>query len=279
MAVSIKSKKYIIISGAIALIVVLYFQSTHLVSKTEVSPADSGDYFTALLKEARSSLKRQEAEQIKNLETVVGQAGKDASSVSLLDSIAHSWQRYNPGMLGTALAAHYFEEAAVIQPGEKAEINAGASYYRAFNLAIDSGLKAFLLQGAIRNYEKAIKSNPGNADVKADLALCYAEGNNPMQGILLLREVVALHPDHEAAQYNLGILSIRSGQWEKAAERFSKVVEINPSRYDVYFLRGTTYMRMGKKEKAFKDFQKVKKESPDAQMSIQADQYISKLTP
>ncbi len=270
---SIPKTKALIIIGALALIIVLYLQSTQIVSKKEEVLAP-GDFFSRILSQAKSSLKREELEPLKKLEADI-EKGNANNKVLLLDSMAHSWQRLQV----PAIAAHYFDEEAKLMPTEKNELNAGATYYDAFSIAGDTALKSYLVQGAIRNYEKVIAQNPDNLDAKTDVALCYAEGtNNPMQGIMLLREVVAKNPKHENAQFNLGVLSIRSGQLDKAVERLSNVIEINPSRYDVYFLRGSTYMKLGQNEKALKDFEKVKNESGNAAMVSEADNYINQLT-
>lgn len=271
---SIQKKKLFILLGAIALIAVLYFQPTQIVSKKEKEEAAApGDFFTRILSQAKGSLKRQELEPLAKLEADLENANAE-NKVLLLDSLAHSWQRLRV----PALAAHYLDEKATLAPEEKNEMEAGSNYFEAFGLAGDTGLKAYLIQGAIRNYEKVLARNPENLDAKSDLALCYAEGTtNPMQGIMLLRDVVTKNPKHEGAQFNLGILSVRSGQLDKAIERFNNVLVINPARYDVYFLRGTTYMRLCEKEKALSDLKKVKNESGDAAMISEADNYISEL--
>ena len=267
-----RNKKVLIIIGALVLIVVLYFQSTQIVSKKEDVAIAPGDFFNRILSQAKSSLKREELEPLKKLEADI-EKGKN-NKVLLLDSIAHTWQRLQV----PALAAHYFEEEATLAPSEKSEMDAGANYYEAFSIAGDTALKSFLVQGAIRNYEKVIQKNPDNLDAKANVAMCYAEGTgNPMQGIMLLREVVTKNPKHENAQFDLAELSIRSGQLEKAIDRLSNVIEINPLRYDVYFLRGSTYMRLGQKDKALNDFEKVKDEAGDAAMISEAENSINKL--
>ena len=76
----------------------------------------------------------------------------------------------------------------------------------------DSLKRVFFVNKAIDCYKKVIEINPKNYDAKTDLGVCYAEGtSNPMQGILMLREVVQEAPKHVMAQYNLGVLSVKSG--------------------------------------------------------------------
>jgi tetratricopeptide (TPR) repeat protein len=274
--VTIQSKKLLLITGAVALVIVLYLLPTQIVSNKEkvASGVAQADYFSRILAEAKSGLKRQELEPLTKLEADLDKANAEGK-ITLLDSLGHSWQRLQV----PALAAHYFDEKAKIQPTEKNEIDAATSYYDAFSIAGDSGLKVYLVQGAIRYYEKVISRNPDNLNAKTDLALCYAEGtNNPMQGIMMLRDVVSKDPRHENAQFNLGILSVKSGQFEKAAERFTKVIDINPKRYDVYFFRGSTYMRLNEKDKALRDFEKVR-ESGNPDLVREADNYIQQIKP
>ncbi|MBK7682250.1 MAG: tetratricopeptide repeat protein [Bacteroidetes bacterium] len=96
-------------------------------------------------------------------------------------------------------------------------------------MANDSMIQSLLVGKAITNYQKVLELNPNNLNAKTDLGACYADGTSePMKGIMLLRDVVAADPNHEMAQYNLGMLSVKSGQLDKAIERFQKVPEINP---------------------------------------------------
>jgi cytochrome c-type biogenesis protein CcmH/NrfG len=101
-----------------------------------------------------------------------------------------------------------------------------------------------------------LKINPGNLNAKTDLGACYADGTNePMKGIMLLREVVAADPKHEMAQYNLGMLSVKSGQLDKAIERFNTVLEINPERTEVNFFLGQVYLQQGDTAKAIQSYE------------------------
>jgi cytochrome c-type biogenesis protein CcmH/NrfG len=68
-------------------------------------------------------------------------------------------------------------------------------------------------------------------DEKVDAAVAIirdAQGA-PMQGIQMLREVIDEHPDFLRAHYFLGEFSVMSGQYDKAIERFQKVLEIDPA--------------------------------------------------
>jgi len=122
------------------------------------------------------------------------------------------------------------------------------------------------------------------------LGICYAEGtNNPMQGITMLKEVVEKDPNHENALLNLGFLSVKSNQFDKALERFNKVLQINPSRIDMYVLQinpsridmyvfiGQTYVQMGNNEEAIKSFETYKSLSNNTKAIAEIDSYIKEL--
>ena len=115
-------------------------------------------------------------------------------------------------------------------------------------------------------------------DAKTDLGVCYAEGSsNPMQGILMLREVAEEAPNHLMAQYNLGVLSVKSGQLDKAVGRFEKVLEIDPTIEDARFLLGKTYMQMGNNAFALRNFETLKKESKNQALVSEVESLISQI--
>jgi len=98
-----------------------------------------------------------------------------------------------------------------------------------------------------------------------------------MKGIMMLREVVAKNPEHENAQFNLGVLSVKSGQYDKAIDRFQTVLRINPARKEMYFLIGKTFMMEGNKEKALENLEKLKKETDDLRLIEQANSLINQI--
>ena len=88
----------------------------------------------------------------------------------------------------------------------------------------------------------------------------------PMRGIRILQELEREHPEDAEIQWHLGRFSVRSGQYEKAAERFEKVLRLSPRTYqDAYLYLGKTYATLGDTSKAIerlKDFrERVKKDS------------------
>src|SRR6185436_8259126 len=140
-------------------------------------------------------------------------------------------------------------------------------YFDAYKMAVDSVMKTNMVGKAIKNYTKVLELNPKNLNAKTDLAVLYAEATSePMKGIMMLREVVSENPNHENAQLNLGFLSVRSNQFEKAIERFDKVLEINPSRIEMHIYKGQLYAKMGDKAAAIESYVTFKQLSDNPQM-------------
>jgi tetratricopeptide (TPR) repeat protein len=264
------SKQLLLIAGACLLTLIIYLAP----KKTEKQESNviQGDSFSieSLVTEAKGQLKRQEVERINVVESALQ---KEPTSLTLLDSLGKMWDRVNMPQI----SSYYFEKIAQINPGEKTWINAAYRYFDAFRISGDSILRHMFVDKAISSYKKVIEINPDNLDAKTDLGLCYADGTStPMQGIMLLREVVEKKPDHEMAQFNLGILSLKSGQNEKAIERFQKVLNINPSNKEARFLLGRTYSMMGKNELALQNLNMIR-ESNDSTLNKEVQILINQI--
>ena len=264
----LNGKQWLLIAGGAILTAALYLAPQKL-QKTESQPLEvAAISFDMFNKQAKGQLKRQESEKINELEAALK---SDAGSVTLNDSIARVWDRLGQPQI----SSHYYQQIAEKSQNEKSWINAAYRYYDASRLTTDSLVGKYFTDKAVVAYQNVLKINPDNLDAKTDLALCYADGTNPMQGIMLLREVVEKNPNHEMAQYNLGILSVKSGQYDKAIVRFEKVLEINPQNAEARFLLARTYVSQGKKDLALKNLEMIKgsgNSQLDEQVSILINQ-------
>lgn len=79
-------------------------------------------------------------------------------------------------------------------------------------------------------------------------------GGAPMQGIMLLREVLQEDPNNADANFHLGVFSIQSGQFEKGIARFENVLNADPSRIDAYYYLGYIYTQLEDKEQAIENY-------------------------
>lgn len=270
---SVRTRLYYV-AGAVILTVALYFAPAEIEKKpsaqsgvTEGKPLD----FDGMLSEAKKSIQRQELDQVESLEQ---SAIKSEGDTAVLSALGRKWDQLGvPG-----ISAHYFELVAQLQPGEREWLNAAYRYFDAFKINSDSAGRAMMVQKAIDCYKAVIAINPGNLDAKTDLGVCYAEGTpDPMQGIMLLREVVQEKPTHENAQFNLGVLSVKSGQLDKAVDRFNKVLELNPGREDAGFLLARCYANLGQKQKAVELLNGLIKNSKNKELSDQSAALLSQI--
>jgi tetratricopeptide (TPR) repeat protein len=167
-------------------------------------------------------------------------------------------------------AAFYAEKVAILAPTAENILRTGDRYYEAYGFAVDDQKAKNLGAKTREYYQKALDQNPGLLAAKANMAMTYVNTENPMQGILMLREVIDTDPTNELALFNLGILSMRSNQYSKAADRFRQILANNPANTKAKFYLGYTLVELGDKEQARKVLADVKKEEkdPDIQLAI-----------
>ena len=93
-------------------------------------------------------------------------------------------------------------------------------------------------------------------DVKIEKALEIINGGGqPMEGILMLKELADSDDPNIDAVFLLGQLSVQSGQLEKAVERYSQVLEIQPGHIDATWELAMLNMKMGDLEDAIARFE------------------------
>ena len=160
-------------------------------------------------------------------------------------------------------AAKYAETIALLDPTETNLLRAGDRYFDAFGFAADSKKSTSLGVKTREWYQKALDKNPNLLNAKANLAMTYVSTETPMQGIMLLREVLANDPTNEVALFNLGMLSMRSNQYEKAVERFRQLLKVRPTNSKARFYLGVSLAQTGKNKEALEELAKVKGEEKD----------------
>lgn len=266
-----------IIGASIALVVVIYFlpkgSEIGTSAKPEDEPVPSTGSFSeeAYLKKAKTRLAWNLSTKADSLEGLLSKSVKDST---ILDSLVAIWDAaQSPGV-----AAGYSQMKASQTGREKDWINAAYRYFDATKATTDSAESAWFVSKAMEAYQKVLEINPKNLDAKTDLGILYAEASpQPMKGITLLREVVTENPLHENAQLNLGFLSMKSGQYDKAIDRFNQVLKINAARIDMHVYLGEAYLQQGDKENAVRNFEIFKNLSNDQEMNQQIDNYIKEI--
>jgi len=73
------------------------------------------------------------------------------------------------------------------------------------------------------------------------------DADNPqsqMKGILQMKSLSEKYPENADLQWNMGLFSIQSGQYEKAVARFEKVINIDAQRLDAYMQLAMSYLAL-----------------------------------
>lgn len=162
-------------------------------------------------------------------------------------------------------------------PNEENMEAAGFANYDAFGHAIDDDKVRLYSDKIMKYFGYVFEKNPDRLDLKTKLAMTYISTRNPMQGIIMLREVVSVDPENQEALFNLGLLSRQSGQNEKAVERFESILLLNPDHLQARFLLGVTYLELGKNKLAKKQLEIVKRTDTDPAIIATVDAYLEEI--
>jgi len=153
--------------------------------------------------------------------------------------------------------AKYTAEAAKLENSEKT-LNFAAQLLLEEALSLqEKPLQTWMAREARDIFEQQLLISPDNDSVKIGLGSCYffgaaKEGEAPMKGVLLIREIAERNPDNAYAQRMLGIGAAESGQKEKAIERFLNVHRLEPDNMDVLLRLANVHEESGDKKEAKK---------------------------
>ena len=173
--------------------------------------------------------------------------------------------------------AKYLEVKAIENPSHENIIFAGDGYYDAFNFAVDQNKRKYLAKKAQEYYNRVLEENSLLLNVKSKLAMTYVVGSNPMQGIIMLREVLEEDPTNKLAIYNLGMLAISSGQLNKAMERFEKLKQLDPNDPEAHFYLGYCHFELGNEESAKPCFLKVLELGISGDLVVASEDYLKRI--
>ena len=170
----------------------------------------------------------------------------------------------------------YLKELVAAEPNAENYLLAGDAFRTAYRNE-DSTKAPFYAQNAIESYQRVLEMEPDNLEAKTGLGICYVDASqNPMQGIQLLLEVVKKEPENVNANLNLGLFSMKSGQFEKAIGRFETVAKNKPSA-EAYVYLAEAHEKSGNKAEAAKALEKAKEYIIDPNVLRGIDEYIKTL--
>ena len=275
---------YITLLVAVALIAALYWGVNTVPPKQPAeqpqtaTTEEAGQHTAAapasidsILEAGKANLHEHALTDIDALLANTGQSANASAKADIYKQVALIWQEHKQ----MPQAAYYYTEAAKLENSEKSLNFAARLNSDLLRSAESASVRAWAAQQAIAAYEQSLKVNPGNDTVKMALAAAYIDGTSqPMQGIQLLLGITREQPNHIQANLMLGQLSIRSGQMDKAQERFEKVLSIEPENTEALYFLAEVYKSKGNKEKAIELLEKCKRIINNPDFSKEIDEYI-----
>ncbi len=279
-----KKQQFLLVSIALAAFVLLYFfGNTVPPKKTEpANPAAQSTEqqhlkFEDLLAQAKEKISPAQNQRLLQVENSVKRGDVKDQQLHVYHQLARFW----------ADSAHIFEpyayytgEAAKLENSEKSLTFAARLFLDNLMTEGQPAMQYWLASNAKVLFDKALAINPANDSSRIGLGACYLFGNisdNPMEGILPVREIAQKNPDNLYAQMILGLGGKKSGQFDKAIERFNIIVQKQPDNIEAIFNLAECYEEKGDKANAVKWYEAVKKlvKVPDAQKEL--DKRITEL--
>ncbi|HLA58281.1 MAG TPA: hypothetical protein VK622_05955, partial [Puia sp.] len=223
-----KKQQIIVVSGGIILLSLIYFFGRTVpkidASQTSVKqPVDSILNISSILTASKQKLTESQLDHITRLESSVVRGNVKEQQIKVYRQLADFWKDSVHLLLPFS---YYTAEAAKLENSEKSLTFAAQFFLGNLRRQSEPSLKTWMAIQAKELFEKALALNPGSDSLKIGLGSCYLFGNisdNPMQGILLIREVADRDSTNMYAQFMLGMGGIVSGQLDRAIERLEKV--------------------------------------------------------
>lgn len=279
-----KRQQLFIISGAFVLVVLLFF-----FGKTTLPPknlptavptqaaASSPLQFNDLLIKAKQKLTEAQNQKLAGLENAVIRGDVNEQKMHVFHQLARFWKDsakiFEP-------YAYYTGEAAKLENSEKNLTFAARLFVDNLLIEGEPAMQNWLATNAKDLLDRALKINPDNDSSKIGLGACYMFGNisdNPMQGILTVREVVQKDPNNLYGQLILGLGGKKSGQFDKAIEHFTVIITKQPKNLEVIFQLAECYELKSDKVNAIKCYQAGEKLVPDQEIKKQIEKRINEL--
>lgn len=191
----------------------------------------------------------------------------------LLDSLVSlyiSFNRYDS-------AASYVQNIAIKgTKNDKLLEKAANLYFEAFTFAL-SEKKAKQMGTAAREiYESLLEKDPSRLDLKVKIGTTHVSSGAPMVGVRMIREVLEEDPTNAFAMMQLGMLSMRSGQYDKAIGHFSRLLELKEDEEALFYL-GVSHVELHHHEEAEAALKRVKAITKDPNVLQTVDKYLVEL--
>ena len=276
-----KKQQLAVLAGATLLFCVIYFLGRTVPPKNKVQSTtasrDSLFNINTILEASRAQLNTEQRARLTFLENNAEKSSDNQKKAQVYTQIA-SFYRDSLHLL--VPYAYFTAQAAKLENSEKSLTFAARFYLESARKQDDEGLKKWMANESKQLFEKALVLDPDDDSLKVGLGSCYIFGNiadNPMQGIMLIREVAEKDPSNMYAQYMLGVGGLISGQLDRAIERLSLVAGKQPDNIEVKLMLAEAYERKGDKPNAVKWYESVRSQISNPEIVTEIDKRIQAL--
>jgi tetratricopeptide (TPR) repeat protein len=270
--------QWFLLAIGLVLTVVLYQLPKIIINKDKkaVVAAESSDKQSSSAQEIpHASINAEDLQIINRLRKSFYTFSNQEKKIIFADSLAKVFERLSK--FDSALK--YREEIVGIEPLFENRKVLAAAYFNAANFTSDQTKGSTFNRRAQELYQELLQEKPELLEIKTKLAMTFVSTETPMQGIMLLREVLEKNPNFEPAIFNLGLLAIQSGQFDKAKLRFDRLLELDPKNWNAHFYLGIIAKETGKTDEAINHFKMVEANDPDPMMQANVKGYLKEIKP
>lgn len=244
----------IVIASAVGFFFLLYFgcdtkpKQQQQIEKTRALNVESTDV-KVLLQNAKEQLSSAQAGRVFLMEESLAQADSDTSRAENLKELSGLW--YDLGH--PAIAGFYAQQVAELLATEESWSIAGTTYSICLQREDLPKVRAYCAGRAIRAFENALSLDPNDLVHQVNLALVYTTEplpEDPMRGVLMLRQLNEQHPDNVLILNTLARLAIRTGQFDRAIERLERSRQLEPDNRTAICLLAEAYRGVGREAAA-----------------------------
>ena len=231
----------------------------------------------SILFHAKEILNPAQIQWMNDLEQSVIRGDVKKQKLDVFHQLAHFWKDsariFEP-------YAWYEAEAARLENSEKSLTFAAHLILENLRNEESEQLKRWKALQAKDLFERSLRINDKNDSTIVGLGACYIFGNiaeNPMEGILKVRQVVEKDSTNIYAQMVLGQGSLLSGQYDRAIDRFEKVLALQPVNLEAILLMAEVFERKEDKANAIIWYSKALPLAPNPAMRSALEKRINEL--
>lgn len=280
-----KKQFIVVITGILAVALLFIFGRTtenkkDLISPTKVNGIKSFD-IQHFIEDAKLKFTPQQAIYVAKLENNITRGDVPAQEIIASNDLANFWKdsirSFEPYIF-------YLSKASKLDNSEKKLTFAAQLFLEGLRGEEDEAKLNWETTEAIDLFERALKLNPENDDLRIGLGSCYIYGKgrngNPqetMKGIQELLSVARKDSNNMKAQLVLGVGGLVSGQYDKALERLQRVVKKEPNNLEAISFLADTYAAKGNKEEAIRWYNISKRLANNSHYTEEVDKRINNL--